>query len=151
MRCPRCKKTIPDSSPYCAYCGARIQPTLLPPLDWSQIGVIVAVTVLVVSGVVFLGAAGLWAVGIIGLPSPQVAQQAEVVVTPPQLTGQSVAELHASVEKAQGTVEAVKKTLETQAAATRVPAGAPARAGVPLEGMSPREKIAYAIKQKGGM
>jgi hypothetical protein len=66
------------------------------------------------------------------------------------IQGSSIAELHASVEKATATVEAVKKSLETQAAATRVPAGAPTRGGISLEGMSPREKIAYAIKQKGG-
>jgi len=66
------------------------------------------------------------------------------------IQGDSVSQLFSSVEKGKATVDAVRQSLEAEAAATRVPAGAPTRAGIPTEGMSPREKIAYAIQQKGG-
>jgi vacuolar-type H+-ATPase subunit I/STV1 len=66
------------------------------------------------------------------------------------IQGESVSQLFASVEKGRATVEAVRKSLEAEASATRVPAGAPTRGGISLEGMSPRDKIAYAIQQKGG-
>lgn len=64
--------------------------------------------------------------------------------------GESIAEIDASVDKGKAIVEAVKKAMESEAAATRVPAGAPTRGAIPTEGMSPKEKIAYAIQQKGG-
>lgn len=66
------------------------------------------------------------------------------------IQGDSVSQLFASVERGRATVEAVRKSLEAEASATRVPAGAPTRGGISLEGMSPRDKIAYAIQQKGG-
>jgi formylglycine-generating enzyme required for sulfatase activity len=37
MNCHKCGKTIPDSVPYCAYCGAKRQPRQLPSLsDWLR-------------------------------------------------------------------------------------------------------------------
>jgi len=67
------------------------------------------------------------------------------------IQGDSVSQLFASVEKGRATVDAVRQSLEAEAAATRVPAGAPTRGAIPTEGMSPRDKIAYAIQKKGGM
>lgn len=64
------------------------------------------------------------------------------------IRGDSVSELFASVEKGKATVEGVKATIQAEAAATRVPAGAPTRGGISVEGMSPREKIAYAISRQ---
>ncbi|TET17096.1 MAG: hypothetical protein E3J81_02290 [Dehalococcoidia bacterium] len=64
------------------------------------------------------------------------------------ITGESIEEIDASVEKAKATVEAVKQSLQAEAAATKVPAGAPTRGAISLEGMSPREKIAYAISRQ---
>jgi len=65
------------------------------------------------------------------------------------INGETIADIDASVEKAKGLVAAVKKTLETEASAAKVPAGAPTR-GETTEGMTPRDKIAAGIQQKGG-
>lgn len=60
--------------------------------------------------------------------------------------GESIAEIDQSIEKGKAIVEAVKKAMEAEAAATRVPAGAPTRGAISTEGLSPKEKIAYAIQ-----
>ena len=65
------------------------------------------------------------------------------------ISGETIAEIDASVEKGKGLVSAVKKTLESETAAAKVPAGAPTR-GETTEGMSSKELIAAGIKQKGG-
>ena len=64
------------------------------------------------------------------------------------IVGETIEEIQQSVEKGKAIVEAVKKTMEAEAAATRVPAGAPTRGEISLEGLSPREKIAAGIQQK---
>ena len=66
------------------------------------------------------------------------------------IRGTTVEEIDASIAEGNTIVEAVKKAMEANAARAKVPAGAPARGGINLEGMSPREKIAYGIQQKGG-
>jgi len=66
------------------------------------------------------------------------------------ITGETIAEIDASVEKGKGLVASVKKTLESETAAAKVPAGAPTRGAISLEGMSPKDKIAAGIQQKGG-
>ena len=66
------------------------------------------------------------------------------------IAGNTVEELFNSVEKGKAVVESVKKSMETQAAAGKVPAGAPTRGVITTEGMSPREMIAAGITQKGG-
>ena len=64
------------------------------------------------------------------------------------IVGGTIAEIDQSVEKGKAIVEAVKKTMEAEAAGTKVPAGAPTRGEISLEGLSPREKIAAGIQQK---
>jgi chromosome segregation ATPase len=66
------------------------------------------------------------------------------------IVGQTIEEIDASVAKAQSIAAAVKATLEAQAKEAKVPAGAPTRGEISLEGLSPREKIAAGIQQKGG-
>jgi len=66
------------------------------------------------------------------------------------ITGDTIEEIDASLAKAQTIAESVKASLEAQAKETRVPAGAPPRGEISLEGLSPREKIAAGIQQKGG-
>ena len=66
------------------------------------------------------------------------------------IAGDSIDEIDASVEKGKAIVEAVKKAMEAEAREARVPAGAPTRGAISLEGLSPREKIAAGIQQKGG-
>jgi len=62
--------------------------------------------------------------------------------------GSTIDEIDASVKKALAIAESVKKSLEAQAQEAKVPAGAPTRGGIPIEGLSPREKIALGIQQK---
>ncbi len=65
------------------------------------------------------------------------------------ISGETIEEIDASVEKGKGLVSAVKKTLESEAAAAKVPAGAPTR-GESTEVMTNKDMIAAGIKQKGG-
>ena len=66
------------------------------------------------------------------------------------IAGETIEEIDASVGKGKAIVEAVRQAMEAEAKGTRVPAGAPTRGAINLEGMSPREKIALGIQQKGG-
>jgi hypothetical protein len=66
------------------------------------------------------------------------------------IAGETIEEIDASVEKGQAIVESVKTAMEAEAKEARVPAGAPTRGAINLEGLSPREKIAFGIQQKGG-
>ena len=64
------------------------------------------------------------------------------------IAGDTIQDIDASVEKALSIVNAVKANLEAQAKEAKVPAGAPTRGEISLEGLTPREKIAAGI-QKG--
>jgi chromosome segregation ATPase len=66
------------------------------------------------------------------------------------ITGDTIEEIDAALEKATTIAESVKASLEAQAKETRVPAGAPPRMEISVEGLSPREKIAAGIQQKQG-
>jgi len=65
------------------------------------------------------------------------------------ITGETIEGIDASVEKAKGLVSSVKQSLESEASKAKVPAGAPTRGAISLEGMSSRDKIAAGIQQKG--
>jgi hypothetical protein len=75
---------------------------------------------------------------------------ANPAIPPDIIAGETIEDIDASVEKAQSIVIAVKASLEAQAKETRVPAGAPARENINLDGLSPREKIVVGIQQKQG-
>jgi hypothetical protein len=66
------------------------------------------------------------------------------------IAGGTIEEIDTSVERAKAIADSVKATLEAQAKEAKVPAGAPTRGEISLEGLSPREKIAAGIQQKGG-
>jgi len=66
------------------------------------------------------------------------------------IAGDTIEDIDASLAKATAIAESVKANLEAQARETRVPAGAPTRTEISVEGLSPREKIAAGIQQKGG-
>jgi len=66
------------------------------------------------------------------------------------IAGDTIENIDASVEKALSIANAVKANLEAQAKEAKVPAGAPTRGEISLEGLTPREKIAAGIHQKGG-
>jgi len=74
--------------------------------------------------------------------NPQVPQD--------MISGETIEEIDSSVEKGKVLVAAVKKTLESEAAAAKVPAGAPTRSES-TEGMSNKEMIAAGLRQKGGV
>jgi chromosome segregation ATPase len=63
------------------------------------------------------------------------------------IAGETIEEIDASVEKGKGIVDAVKKAMESEAKETKIPAGAPPRTEISVEGLSPREKIAAGIQQ----
>ena len=65
------------------------------------------------------------------------------------ITGTTIDELNASVEKAATLVSQVRESIEAELAAGRVPAGAPPRTPPDLSALSPREKIEYAVKEGG--
>ena len=64
------------------------------------------------------------------------------------VSGDTIEDISVSLEKAKTLVVRVRKGLEEEAAATRIPAGAPQRTPLDLSVLSPREKIQYAIGGK---
>jgi hypothetical protein len=66
------------------------------------------------------------------------------------ITGDTIEDIEASLAKATTIAESVKANLEAQAKEAKVPAGAPTRTEISVEGLSPREKIAAGIQQKQG-
>jgi hypothetical protein len=80
-----------------------------------------------------------------------VVKAANPTIPKDVIVGQTIEEIDASVAKALSIANAVKANLEAQAKETKVPAGAPTRGEISLEGLSPREKIAAGIQQKGGI
>jgi len=66
------------------------------------------------------------------------------------IAGATIEEIDASLAKATTIAESVRANLEAQAKEAKVPAGAPTRGEISLEGLTPREKIAAGIQQKGG-
>jgi hypothetical protein len=72
---------------------------------------------------------------------------ANIHLPPDVIAGSTIEDIDASLEKAKAIAESVKKVLEAQAKEAKVPAGAPTRSEISLEGLSPREKIAAGIQQ----
>lgn len=66
-------------------------------------------------------------------------------VLPELVSGDSVASINESLEKARALVSRVKQNLESEILSVRVPAGAPVRKSPDFSGLSPREKISYAV------
>ncbi|OGN95218.1 MAG: hypothetical protein A2Z75_02420 [Chloroflexi bacterium RBG_13_50_10] len=67
--------------------------------------------------------------------------------TPDLVWGSTVEEVKASVEKANTLVGRLKESLQAQAQAASVPAGAPARTGASTEGLSAKEKINLGLER----
>ena len=64
------------------------------------------------------------------------------------ITGGNIEEINASLDKAKTLLVRVRKGLEEEVTASRVPAGAPQRTLPDFSVLSPREKIQYAIGGK---
>jgi DNA repair exonuclease SbcCD ATPase subunit len=71
--------------------------------------------------------------------------QANPEVIEELISGDTVAAINESLEKAKALVSRVRQGLESEISLARVPAGAPERALPDLSALSPREKIQYAI------
>lgn len=71
--------------------------------------------------------------------------QASPEVLEELVTGDTIEGINASLERAKTLVSRVKEGLEAEIASVRIPAGAPERAPISFEALSPREKIQYAI------
>ena len=61
--------------------------------------------------------------------------------------GGSIEEIKASLDRANKLVANVQESMSRQAAAASVPAGAPARTGLNVEGLSTKEKINLGLEQ----
>jgi hypothetical protein len=77
----------------------------------------------------------------------EMTKAANPAIPPDVITGATIEDIDATVAKALSIATAVKASLETQAKQAKVPAGAPPRGEISLEGLSPREKIAAGIKR----
>ena len=64
------------------------------------------------------------------------------------ISGESIEEVNTSLASARELVLKVRKGIEAEISNTRFPAGAPERTPPDLSGLSPREKIQYAIGGK---
>ena len=62
--------------------------------------------------------------------------------------GDSIEGIDSALEKARALVARVKQGLADEASRIRVPTGTPPRAAVDLSGLSPREKIQFAVGGK---
>jgi chromosome segregation ATPase len=79
-----------------------------------------------------------------------VVRSANPTIPQDIIAGDTIEDIDASLAKAITIAESVKSSLEAQAKETKVPAGAPTRTEISVEGLTPREKIAAGIQQKGG-
>jgi chromosome segregation ATPase len=65
------------------------------------------------------------------------------------VSGDSIEEIDASLERARETVARVREHIESGAQASRVPAGAPERGSPDLSALSPEEKIRTGLTRRG--
>ncbi|MBI4311973.1 MAG: hypothetical protein HY681_09340 [Chloroflexi bacterium] len=70
-------------------------------------------------------------------------------VPPDLVAGASIEDLDASLAKARQVVERIRSQGQAQQPAPRIPGGSPVRSAPDLSSLSPREKIAYALGQRG--
>ncbi len=61
------------------------------------------------------------------------------------IVGETVEEIDESLKKAMALIEKVRQEMEAEASKMRIPGGAPQRTKMDLSGLSPHEKIQYAI------
>jgi chromosome segregation ATPase len=66
------------------------------------------------------------------------------------VSGDTIDEVDASIERARETVSKVRGHLESEAQAGRVPVGAPPRSEPDLSGLSAQEKISYGLQRREG-
>ena len=64
------------------------------------------------------------------------------------ISGTSIQEINASIQKVNGLVKKMRTSLESELKSLIIPAGAPERSGPDLSGLSPRDKIKQGIQNK---
>jgi len=64
------------------------------------------------------------------------------------VSGDSIEEIDQSLANAQVLVDRVRRELESEIAAAKIPAGAPLRTPLDFSALSPKEKIQYAIGER---
>jgi hypothetical protein len=69
-------------------------------------------------------------------------------ILPELINGESIESLDISLEVGKELTRKVRLQIENQKAADKVPAGAPVRAPIDIESMSPDEKIAYGLAHR---
>lgn len=80
----------------------------------------------------------------------RLACEHDPLVPPEVVVGDTIEEVKQSLARASGLVARVRQAIQEQAKEVNVPAGAPPRQGADLSAMSPREKIAYAVRNRQG-
>jgi chromosome segregation ATPase len=77
-----------------------------------------------------------------------VVVRANPQLPPDLITGTTIEEVDRAMDRARSITDQVRKNLEAQAAATRVPAGAPAQQAPSLEGLTSRQLIEQGISAR---
>jgi len=77
----------------------------------------------------------------------KLASASNPLIPPEAIYGGSIEEIKASLDRANKLVANVQESLSKQAAASSVPAGAPARTGPDLSTLSTKEKINLGLEQ----
>jgi predicted nuclease with TOPRIM domain len=76
----------------------------------------------------------------------EMVQQANPGLVAGMVKGDTIEEINESLKSARALVEKVKQEVAAENAKVRVPAGAPQRTPLDLSGLTPREKIKYAME-----
>ena len=79
----------------------------------------------------------------------ELTAQANPGLVAEMIQGETIEEINESVKSAKALVERIKQEVGAENARARVPAGAPQRTPPDLAGLTPREKIRYAMEGKG--
>jgi len=79
----------------------------------------------------------------------ELTAQANPGLVAEMIQGETIEEINESVKSAKALVERIKQEVGAENARARVPAGAPQRTPLDLSGLTPREKIRYAMEGKG--
>jgi hypothetical protein len=77
----------------------------------------------------------------------RLAISSNPIFTGELITGSTIAEVDASMQRVNGLAEGIKSRLQAELQNTVIPAGAPERSGPDTSGMSPREKIKHGLKK----
>jgi DNA repair exonuclease SbcCD ATPase subunit len=77
----------------------------------------------------------------------ELVQKTNPVIPADMITGTNIAEINASLEKANTLVTQIRTKLEENNNNNSVPAGAPGRTEPDISGMSTREKISYGLQK----